>query len=69
MRTFVVIHVCDKMPDTLSGFMDVVIVVEMNFFLLESADKSFRIPVLPRTPSLRYRNLNAMPSECREISL
>ena len=29
------IHVCDKLPNAGSRFMDVLIVVEMNFFLLE----------------------------------
>ena len=54
MRAFVVIHLCDKMTDTVSRFMDVLIGVEVDFFLLEGADKSFSISVLPRTPSLRY---------------
>lgn len=47
MRAFEVIHVCDEMPNTISRFVDVVRVVEMNFFLLEGSDESFSIPVLP----------------------
>jgi hypothetical protein len=32
--------------------MDVLRVIEVNFFLLEGADKSFSIPVLPRATSV-----------------
>ena len=46
------------MTDTLSRFVDVLIVVEMNFFLLESSDESFSISILPRPPSVCYGNLN-----------
>ena len=44
------IHVFDKLSNTGSRFMDVLIVIEVNFFLLEGADKSFSISVLPRPP-------------------
>ena len=63
------IHLCDKMIDTLSRFMDVLVVVEMNFFLLEGADESFGVSVLPRTSSASYRNLNSVCFEHREIRL
>ena len=42
MRAFLVIHLCDKLPDARSGFMDVVIGVEVNFFFLEGSDQTFR---------------------------
>jgi len=51
MRAFLIIDVCDKLPDALSRFVDVVIVVEVNFFFLEGSDQPFGISVLPRTPS------------------
>jgi len=60
MWTFLVIHLCDKMTDAISGFMDVLRVIEVNFFLLEGSDESFRISVLPRTPSPSYGNLNTV---------
>ena len=56
------------MPNAGSRFVDVVIGVDVNFFLFEGADESFSIPVLPRTPATCYRNLNTMLSERREIS-
>ena len=58
-------HLCDKIPDTGSRFVDVLIVVEMNFFLFEGADQLFRIPVLPRTPPTgkhRYLNVRCIRS-------
>ena len=63
------IHLCDKMPDTISRFVDVLIVVEMNFFLLESSDESFGISILPRPPSVCYGNLNPMTGESGNISI
>ena len=58
------IHLCDKMPDAGSRFVDVLIVIEVNFFLLEGADKSFSISVLPRTPAAgNHGNLNVMMPE------
>ena len=51
MRAFLVGHLFNKMTDTLSRFVDVLIVVEMNLFRLESSDEAFSIPVLPRTPA------------------
>ena len=70
MRAFVVIHLCDKMIDAFSRFMDVPVVVEVNFFLLEGSDQPFgNLSVLPRTPSASYRNLNIVFLEHREIRL
>ena len=63
------IHLCDKLPDALSRFMDVLIGVEVNFFFLEGSDQPFGVPVLPRTPSPGYGNLNAMMPERREIGI
>ena len=51
MGSFLVIHLSDKMTNADSRFLNVLVVVEMNFFLLERADKSFSISVLPRTPA------------------
>ena len=58
------IHLCDKMPDPGSCFGNRVIVIEMNFFFLESSDESFGISVLPGVSSLCDGNLNAMAFEC-----
>ena len=58
MWTFQMIHLCDKTPDAISRLMDVLIVVEVNFFFLEGANESFRISVLPRPPSVCYGNFN-----------
>ena len=58
MRAFVVIHFCDKMSNAFSSLGYILVVIEVNFFLLECADESFSIPVLPRTPATCYRNLN-----------
>ena len=69
MWAFLVIHLCDKMTDAGSRFVDVLIVVEMNLFLLEGSDQPFSIPVLPRTPSASYRNLNIVRFEHREIRI
>ena len=61
MRAFLVILLCDKMPDTISRSMDVLIVIEMNFFLLEGSDEFFgNLSVSPRAPSVSYGNLNVM---------
>ena len=46
--------------------MDVLVVVEVNLFLLEGSDVSFSISVLPRTPSPGNRNLNIMMPEHRD---
>ena len=61
MRTFLVIDLFNKMPDTCFNFYDVIIVIEMNFFFLERSDESFgNLSVLPRTPSASYGNLNTV---------
>jgi hypothetical protein len=52
------------MPDAISSLGDVLIVIEMNFFLFERADESFSISVLPRSSPLCDGNLNAMCLEC-----
>ena len=62
------IHLCDKMTDAISRLHDILVVVEVNFFLLERADESFSIPVLPRTPATGYGNLDPMTPERREVS-
>ena len=62
-----VIHLCDKMSDAISRFVDVVIVVEMNFFLLERAYESFSISILSRSSALCDGNLDAMFLECCDI--
>ena len=62
MRAFLVIHLSDKITDTISRFVDVLIVVEVNFFRLAGADEAFRISVLPRTPARGYGNLKPMTS-------
>ena len=36
------------MPDACAGIGYIFIVIQVNFFLLESSDESFSIPVLPR---------------------
>lgn len=58
---------CDKMPDTGSRSMDVFIVIEMNFCLLEGSDESFSVSILPGIPATRYGNLNTMTRERRDI--
>ncbi len=62
------IHLSDKMIDAFSRLMDVFIVIEVDFFLLQGSDKSFSIPVLPRASAVCYRNRNTLTRECREIS-
>ena len=57
------IHLCDKMTNAGSRFVDVLIGVEVNFFLLEGSDQPFGVSVLPRSPSMCYRNLNPMMLE------
>ena len=69
MRAFLVIHLCDKLPDARSGFMDVLIGVEVNFFFLEGSDQPFGVSVLPRTSSPRDGNLNTLLPERREIGV
>ena len=56
------------MTDTFSHLGNVLIVIEVNFFLLEGADESFSIPVLPK-PLYAQRDLNVMPRECRDIRI
>ena len=38
MRAFLMIHLCNKMTDMLSRFVDVLVVVEVNFFLFEGLE-------------------------------
>ena len=52
MRAFKRIHLCDKMIDAISRFVDILIVVEVDFLLLEHADQPFSVSVLPRPPSV-----------------
>ena len=64
------IHLCDKrFPDALSSFGNILVVIEVNFFFLESSDESFSIPILPRTPSPGYGNLNVMIPERRDVGV
>ena len=58
MGAFLIIDVSDKMTDAFSRFMDVLRVIEMNFFLFEGADQPFSVSVLPRASSVCHRNLN-----------
>ena len=67
MWAFLVIDVCDKMPDALSRLGDALIVIDVNFFLFERADESFSISVLPRASSWGDGNLDAMFLECCDI--
>ena len=60
MGAFQMIDVCDKMLDAISRFVDVLIVVKVDFFFLEGVDQPFSVSVLPRASSLGDRNLNAM---------
>ena len=69
MRAFLIIDVCDKMSDALSRLGDALIVIDVNFFLLERADESFRISVLPGVSTLCNGNLNAMFLERGNMSL
>ncbi len=50
------IHLYDKLPNTGSRFVDVPVVVEVNFFLFEGADESFSIPILPTMSSILALN-------------
>ena len=68
MRAFLVMHLCDKMTDAISHFIDVLIGVEVNFFL-EGLDQPFGMPILPRTPSPGYGNLNVMIPEHRDVGV
>ena len=64
MGAFLVIDVFDKMTDAVSRLGNILIVIEVNFFLLEGADESFgNLSVLPRTSPTRHRNLNPMLGE------
>ena len=63
------IYVCDKLSNAISRFVDVVIVVEVNFFLFESADESFGISVLLRASALDNGYLNTLCLECGDISV
>ena len=63
MWAFLIIDVCDKMPDAISSLGDILIVIDVNFFFLESANESFGISILPRASSLGDGNLNAMSLE------
>ena len=69
MRAFLVIHLCDKMTDVCSGFSNILIGVEVNFFFLEGSDQPFGVPILPRTPSPGYGNLNVMIPEHRDVGV
>ena len=46
------IHLCDKMPDPCSGLSNILIVIEVDFFLFEGSDEALGVSVLPRTASL-----------------
>ena len=50
MWAFLIIDVCDKMPDAITGLGDALIVIDVNFFLFERAYESFSISVLPGRP-------------------
>ena len=69
MWAFLMIHLCDKMPDVISRLGDVLIVIDVNFFLFERADESFSISVLPRPSATGDGNLNAMFFERGNIGL
>ena len=68
MWAFLVIHLCDKMPDVFSSLVDVAIFSEVNFLLFEGADESFSISVLPGASPSCDRNLNAVCLERGDIS-
>ena len=69
MWAFLIIDVSDKMPDVFSSLVDVLIVSEVNFFLFEGADESFRLSVFPGASPPCDRNLNAMCLERGNISV
>jgi hypothetical protein len=48
------------MTDAIFRLGYILIVIEVDFFLLEGSDESFGIPVLPRTPATRYGNLKVL---------
>ena len=52
MWAFLIIDVCDKISDAISRFGDALIVIDVNFFLLEGANESFGVSVLPRATSV-----------------
>ena len=65
MQAFLVIDAFSKMTDAVSRFRDVVIVIEVDFFLLEGSDESFSISVLTRIPATRHRNLNTLKRDLK----
>ena len=67
MWAFQIIDVRDKMPDGISSLGDILIGIDVNFFLLERADESFSISVLPRSSALCDGNLNAVSLEHCDI--
>ena len=67
-----IINLYNKMTDSLSGVVYIIVFIEMDFFFLEGSDKSFGIAILPKTPPMRQGNLNSMTNEdgnisCRQI--
>ena len=40
------IHLCDKMPDPCSGLSNILIVIEVDFFLFEGSDEAFGVSVI-----------------------
>ena len=56
------------MPDAISDLGDALIVIDVNFFLFEGANKSFgNLSILPRASSLGDGNLDVMFLECCDI--
>ena len=53
MGAFQIIDLCDKMTDAISHLGDVLIVIDVNFFLFEGWDKSFSIPFSQGCPRFR----------------
>ena len=47
MWAFLMIHLCDKMPDAIASLGYILIVIEVDFFFLEDSDQAFCISVLP----------------------
>lgn len=56
------IHLCDKMPDACADIGYILIIIEMNFFLFESSDEPFSIPVSPTDTLYALRK-----SQCRAV--
>ena len=69
MWAFLMIHLCDKIPDVLASLIDVLILSEVNGFFFNGADDSFSISILPRVSPPCDRNLNAMCLERVNISI